>query len=353
MHVPTALRRSLPLLGFALLVALVGGAIYLRLAGPEMTAAAQEFLASLDPAQREKTQLAFDNHQRTDWHFIPKASRKGLQIKEMTDPQRKKAHALLSAALSKIGYGKATTIMELEAILHVLEQNRKDGPIRDPQRYYFTIFGQPDARRKWGLSVEGHHLSLNFVLEGEKIVSHTPAFFGANPAIVRGDLGVGPQRGTRVLAKEEELAFELIHSFSNQQREQALIADKAPPDIRAAGEAQPPRTEPEGIPAAALDQSQQATLRALIQAYAENMPGEISAARLGEIEKAGFDHVHFAWAGALQPGIGHYYRVQGPTFLIEFVNTQPDSEGNPANHIHSVWRDTAGDFAIPLDGHAR
>lgn len=334
-------------------IAAVGGsaAIYRTMAGPAMTEAADAFLASLDAAQRSKATMSFDQKQRTAWHFIPLPTRKGLQIKEMNDDQRQKARALLSAALSEVGYGKATTIMELEAILHVLEKDRAGAPIRDPERYYFTIFGQPSGQTKWGLSIEGHHLSLNFVVDQGRIVAHTPAFFGANPAIVRSDLVVGPKKGTRVLAKEEELGFDLINSLTPEQRAKAVIADKAPADLRAAGEPQPPATPAEGVAAEDLNDAQTKTLRALIEAYAANMPREIAEARLAEIEKAGFKNVYFAWAGALEPGIGHYYRVQGPTFLIEFVNTQPDSQGNPANHIHSVWRDTAGDFGIPLHAH--
>ncbi|MBX7072254.1 MAG: DUF3500 domain-containing protein [Pirellulales bacterium] len=315
-----------------------------------MTEAAQQFLSSLDDAGKAKAQAPFDDQRRVAWHFIPMPTRKGLQIKEMADAQRKAAHALLSAALSEAGYGKAQTIMELESILRALEHDRKDSPIRDPERYYFTIFGEPGLESKWGLSVEGHHLSLNFVVDKNRIVSHTPAFFGANPAVVQAEVGVGPKRGTRVLAQEELLAFELINSLGDDSRKQAIIGEKAPHDLRAAGEPQPPQTAPEGISAANLSVEQQETLRKLIAAYAANMPQAVAAARIEEIGNAGFEKIHFAWAGALQPGIGHYYRVQGPTFLIEFVNTQPDSAGNPANHIHSVWRDMQGDFAIPI-GH--
>jgi hypothetical protein len=331
-------------------VGLVAGAIYLASPGPKVTEAAQQFLSSLDDAGKAKTQVPFDDQRRVAWHFVPMPTRKGLQIKEMTDAQRKTAHVLLSSALSEAGYGKAQTIMALESILRALEQDRKDSPIRDPERYYFTIFGDPGPESKWGFSVEGHHLSLNFVVDKNRVVSHTPAFFGANPAIVQSEVGVGPKRGTRVLAQEELLAFELINSLGDDTRKQAIISDKAPHDLRAAGEAQPPQSTPEGVSAANLSVEQQETLRKLIAVYVANMPQEIATARIEEIQKAGFEKIHFAWAGALKPGIGHYYRVQGPTFLIEFVNTQPDSAGNPANHIHSVWRDMQGDFAIPI-GH--
>ncbi|MCA9155657.1 MAG: DUF3500 domain-containing protein, partial [Planctomycetales bacterium] len=140
---------------------------------------------------------------------------------------------------------------------------------------------------------------------------------------------------------------ELVNSLSDELRSKAVIADTAPREIRAAGEPQPPQDAPAGVPASELSDEQSKTLQRLIMAYAGNMPKEVARQRLEKIQAAGPGKVYFAWAGATKPGIGHYYRVQGPSFLIEFVNTQPDAAGNPANHIHCVWRDMAGDFALP------
>ena len=149
-----------------------------------------------------------------------------------------------------------------------------------------------------------------------------------------------------MLKQEEPLAFDLLASLNDEQRKTAVIAEQAPREIRAAGEPQPPNTAAEGLPAGKMTDEQQKTLQSLIEVYAGNMPAEIGEERLEQIRKAGFENVYFAWAGADKPGIGHYYRIQGPTFLIELVNTQPDSAGNKANHIHSVWRNVAGDFGI-------
>jgi hypothetical protein len=335
-----------------LVLALAAGLGWIRLAesdpGADMTTAAKAFVETLTDAQRAKTLLAWDTPQRLAWHFIPLAERKGLQVKEMTAPQRKAALALLRSALSESGYDKATTIMRLESILHELEQKRGGGPIRDAERYYFTLFGRPAGEGKWGLSVEGHHLSLNFVVADGKIASSTPAFFGANPAQVMGDYGAGPRKGTRVLAQEELLAFELVNSLTAEQRTAAIIEAKAPRDIRGAGTAQPPTDAPVGLSAKHMTPPQVGTLRKLIEVYAQCMPPAVAKARLAAVDKAGMDGVHFAWAGATKPGVGHYYRVQGATFLIELINTQPDSAGNIANHIHSVWRDMQGDFGVPI-----
>ena len=314
--------------------------------GSSMTKAANEFLASLSEQQRASATMAYDDQRRLDWHFIPKPSRKGVQIKEMDAEQRKKAHALLQSGLSELGYDKAVTIMDLEAILHELEKKRKGGNIRDPERYYFTVFGKPDSKGTWGWSLEGHHLSLNYVVKDSQCASVTPFFFGANPAEVRSDLNVGPKKGTRVLPKREDLAFKLLGSLDDEQRKVAVLAEKAPSDIRAAGEPQPPQTAPEGLPASKMNNEQVETLRALLAAYTDSMPKTVAQERWAEIEKAGIEKIHFAWAGADKPGVGHSYRIQGPTFLVELNNTQPDAAGNPANHIHSIWRQMSGDFGI-------
>jgi hypothetical protein len=187
------------------------------------------------------------------------------------------------------------------------------------------------------------------VVADGQLASVTPAFFGANPAEVKTELAIGPKVGTRVLRDEEELAFKLLASLTAEQRRKAVIADKAPADIRAAGEAHAPATAPEGVAAKELESEQVETLWALLRSYTDKMPAETGEARLAEVRKAGIENVYFAWAGADKPGVGHSYRVQGPTFVIEFNNTQPDSAGNLANHIHSVWRQMAGDFGLARD----
>ena len=317
--------------------------------GSDMTGAAEQFVKTLNTEQRAKTVLAYDIPQRTDWHFIPKPTRKGLQVKEMDDSQRKAAHTLLRSALSEVGYGKATKIMQLEEVLRELEKARTGGPLRDPLRYYFTIFGQPDAKAKWGLSVEGHHLSLNFVVDHNKVLSSTPTFFGANPGVLLADYGPEFKKGLRVLAQEEELAFQLLNSLTPEQRKAAVVAPKAPSDIRNAGAASPPISAASGLPGAEMTKEQLAILQALIAQYANNLPSDVAQERLAAIETEGLSGIKFAWAGADKPGVGHDYRIQGTTFLIEFNNTQPDSAGNLANHIHSVWHNLAGNFGLPAE----
>lgn len=316
-------------------------------AGSSMTSAAQTLVETFDAEQRKTAMLEYDSPDRVGWHFIPKDYRKGLQLKHMSEEQREKTHALLKVALSEMGYRKSAQIMELEKVLEEFEKGQGRWA-RDHLRYYVTFFGTPGPDSKWGLSFEGHHLSLNFVVDQGKLISTTPQFFAANPAEIKNENAAGFEVGSRVLAKEELLAFELVQSLNDDQREVAVLAAEAPSEIRDAGSAQPPVSEPEGIAYRHLNIDQKNLLLNLIEEYANAMPQEIGKARIDKLHYDGLNAIHFAWAGATEPGIGHYYRVQGPSFLIEFVNTQPDAAGNPANHIHCVWRDMHGDFAIPI-----
>jgi len=304
---------------------------------------------TLSAAQKKVAVLPVDSPQQVGWHFIPKDERKGLELNVMSDAQRQATHALLQTLLSESGYDKATKIMALEKLLKELQAKAGGGgPIRDHLRYYLTLFGEPSSTGRWGISFEGHHLSLNYVIQNDKIVASTPQFFATNPATVKTENDANIQVGTRLLRFEETLAFELVQTLSKSQASQAIIADQAPREIRAAGEAQPPQEAAVGIAWRDLSMEQRKLLRRLIMEYIRAVPKEVADARLQAIKADGFGKIRFAWAGATVPGIGHYYRVQGPTFLIEFVNTQPDAAGNPANHIHCVWRNMKGDFGKSL-----
>jgi hypothetical protein len=300
-----------------------------------METAANNFLNSLTPEQRAQATYKFDDDQRFDWHFIPKP-RKGLPLKEMTSYQTKLAHALLSAGLSQRGYIKAVSIMSLEDVLKIMEKD--DGVRRNPDGYFFTIFGEPSATGTWGYRVEGHHLSQNYTVVGGKVID-SPSFFGTNPAEVK----QGPRKGTRVLAAEEDLARELVTSLEGEQKKVAIVDQKAYKDIftmasrKAALEGQP-----SGLAASKLNAKQFGMLMALLEEYANNVPEQLAQARMEQIKKVG-KNLQFAWAGSLERGGPHYYRVQSPAFLIEYDNTQ-----NDANHIHSVWRDYNGDFGLDL-----
>lgn len=310
------------------------------------TLAAQAFLKTLSADQLKVAQLPYAAPERVDWHFIPKPARKGMQVKLMTPAQREASFLLLRTVVSQLGYKKATTIMSMEKLLFELEGG-KGANIRDPERYFFTVFGDPTGTERWGLSIEGHHMSLNFVLQGDQVISSTPQVFAANPATIKTKNASGFEVGARILAREEQLAFDLVNSFSAEQKAIAIFDQTALKEVRNAGVAQPPTDAAIGISVEKLNDEQKKVLRNLIEEYCVAMPEDVAVARLKELDAAGYEKVTFAWAGATEPGIGHYYRIQGPTFLVEFVNTQPDAAGNIANHIHCYWRDIRGDFALP------
>jgi hypothetical protein len=313
--------------------------------GKALVTAAIAFQKTLTPLQSKVAVLAYDDERRVDWHFIPKAERKGLMVRTMTRSQKKAAASVLRAGLSVMGHRKVRQIMALEGVLHDLEKDNPGKFARDTLRYYYTLFGEPGERGTWGLSIEGHHLSLNFVIKDSKVISSTPQVLCANPTIVKANVGA-VKAGTRVLKNEEILAFELVNMLDADQTAIAIVDEKAPREVRSAGAAQVPPGDPIGIAWADLTADQRKHLQKLVRVYAATMAPAIMEERMAGINAAKWTEVHFAWAGATKPGIGHYYRIQGPTFEIEFVNTQPDAAGNPASHIHCMWRDVRGDFAI-------
>jgi Protein of unknown function (DUF3500) len=308
-------------------------------AAREMAAAAKNLWASLTPDQRSKITFDFNDLLRYDWHFIPRP-RKGLPLKEMSGEQKALAQALLASGLSQMGYIKAETIISLEQILATIEHGT--GPVRDPELYYFNLFGNPDSpdkKKPWGWRVEGHHLALNFTIVGDAGVAGGPTFMGTNPAEVKS----GPRQGLRILAEEEDLARKLVKSLNEVQRKKAVIEERAPRDILSSAARKAKPLAPAGIKMPDLNADQKALLNSIIVLYAERLRPELAASDLGKILKAGVDNIGFAWAGGLEHGQPHYYRIQGPTFLIEYDNTQ-----NDANHIHSVWRDFENDFGGDL-----
>lgn len=308
-------------------------------AAREMAAAATNLWASLSPEQQKQMGFEFKDDERLNWHFIPRP-RKGLPWKDMTPAQRALGQAMLSSGLGQHGFAKAETIMSLEQVLHEMEQGKGQFK-RDSELYYFSVFGKPgtDSNEPWGWRVEGHHLSLNFTIAGGKGVAAGPTFMGSNP----GKIKEGPRAGLRVLAEEEDMGRALVKALSEEQRKKAIVMAEAPKDIITVAERKVKPLEPLGITAADLKPEQKEQLVALVKEYANRLRPELANQDLAKIEKASFDKVGFAWAGGLEPGQPHYYRIQGPTFLIEYDDTQ-----NNANHIHTVWRDFDNDFGEDL-----
>ena len=308
-----------------------------HVAGDEMAVAANKFLESLTPEQKGKATFDLKSEERQNWHFIPKV-RNGLTIKSMTEAQRALALELLRTGLSAQGYQKATNIMSLESILKVMEG--PDGKmVRDGELYYFSIFGKPEATGTWGWRVEGHHFSQNFTVVKGELFSGTPSFMGTNP----GEVKQGPRKGLRVLGDDEDLGRALAKSFTEEQRKVVIFDTKAPAEVITAAKVKVLPLETTGLAAGKMTKEQKAQLQKLVGAYVNRLRGDLAEMDLKKIEKSGWDRVYFAWAGGLEKGEPHYYRVQGPTFLIEYDNTQ-----NNANHVHAVWRDFDNDFGEDL-----
>jgi hypothetical protein len=306
---------------------------------PRMSQAAARFIASLGPTLAAKGHLPFESPARTDWHYVPR-NRAGLSMKDMNDEQRRAAHELLRSALSDRGYLKAGSIMQLDAVLHDMETAAgRDGSGRDPELYHFAVFGTPGDGKPWGWKVEGHHLSLNFSSVSGDVMDTTPWFMGANPAEVEH----GPRAGWRVLATEEDLGRELLESLGPEQRAKAIIAAAAPSDIIMGPGRDLAFEKPEGLAASEMSPAQRSLLVRLIEVYAQSLEHDLAASQMERITTAGVEKVFFAWAGGAKPGEGHYYRLQGPTFVIELDNTQ-----DHANHVHTVWRDPEKDFGKDL-----
>lgn len=303
---------------------------------PGMATAAHHFLQLLTEQQRKEALFDFDDEERHNWHYIPK-SRKGIPLKDLNANQEKAAMALLRTALSDTGYQKTKSIIELEAILREVEGRPVNDDYRDRGKYYFSIFGNPSTDSIWGWRLEGHHISLNFSSQNNHLVSGTPGFMGSNPAVVLS----GPEKGKHILKDETNLGLAMLQSLNASQSEKAIISTRAPGDIITGSSRKAMIDDPKGILYSELNSAQQKIFMQLLSVYIHRYAREFAMDMMQEIEGAGIDHLRFAWAGERQTGPGHphYYRIQGPTLIIEYDNTQ-----NNANHIHTVIRDLNHDF---------
>jgi hypothetical protein len=299
--------------------------------------AADKFLASLDPAQKTKAALPVTSDERENFRYTPR-DRAGLPLKEMTDAQREAAMALIDSALSEKGKLKATQIMSLEGVLAEMENN----PVkRDPAKYFVAVFGTPGDPKGWGWRFEGHHLSVNLTFVAGKGISVTPSFMGSNPGEVR----QGAKKGLRVLAAEEDLARTLATTLLAAGKTDVIFSEKAPAEILSFENRKATALDPVGVPSADLTGTQRSALLTLISEYTGRYRPEIAATDMQKIKAAGLEKIRFGWAGGTKPGDAYYYRIQGPTFLMEAANTQ-----NNANHVHATWRSFDGDFGRDLLG---
>jgi hypothetical protein len=280
--------------------------------GNDLYKTANVFLNSLDKNQKAQAQYPFDSAERFRWHYVPLNDRKGISMNELNVQQKDAAIALMKSALSENAYKKARQIMSLENVLKAIENRQESDHFRDPGKYFFTLFGTPSASSVWGWRIEGHHISFSFSSEDNKIVSGTPGFLGANPAVVLS----GPEKGLEILKEENELAFEFLKALNPDQLNKAIIDTAAPGDIVTVNSR-------------------------LVSLYIHRYTRLFATSMMHDIEVAGMDKLIFAWAGSKENAVGNkrYYRIKGPTIIIEYDNTQ-----NNGNHVHTVVRDLKHDF---------
>lgn len=307
----------------------------------QMVEAAQQFLAHLPPSLRDRANLTYEDHKRLVWHYYPRVpwERSGVTLKELAPGDIERFKAVLRAATSAVGYQTALGLMNLEAILREIENTPFARQLRDPERFYLTVFGKPSMSGLWSFKIEGHHLVLTYVIQDGRIVSSTPFVFGANPARVPS----GPHRGHRLLGVQEDLARQLYTSLDRDARRSATFTDEAPFDVHTNTSLPPTRLPEAGLPADRMTADQKRLLRRLLGVYTGLLPDDVSERLLATIDAIDPARVRFAWAGSAEPGRPHYYRVHGPTFVLEYTNSQ-----NGANHIHVVWRDYESDFGANL-----
>jgi hypothetical protein len=330
------------------IVAALGGVAYLAnetepLAG-RMTDSANKLLDSLSADQRAKATFDFDDKERTNWIFVPmqdkerRPTRKGLRLEEMNADQKQAVLDLVKTSTSESGFQSAVTIMSLETILHDLEKS--GSMVRNPGWYFVSVFGKPAKSGKWGWRIEGHHLSLNFTIIDGQVASATPCFFGANPAEIKS----GEKKGQRTIPEVDDLARDLFKSLNEEQKKVAL--QQKPFGEPTQHEPAEKVGEPVGLSVEKMTAEQKETLTKLLKAYLARLPNQIGAVQWKSVADAGLDKIHFAYTGGSEPGQPHTYRIQGPTFIVQFLNAQADSANNPANHIHSAWRELPSDFGL-------
>ena len=329
-----SMKRSAFLLAFAMVYFVSSQAQTRQAQTTAMTEAASKFLQSLSATQKSKARFSLEDEERFHWNYVP-LDRKGIPLLDLNTGQNKAAMDLLNTVLSDAAFKKTNAIIKLEDVLREIESASID--YRNPGKYYFSIFGTPAKDSIWGWRLEGHHVSLNFSSENNELTSATPGFMGANPAVVQS----GPQKGLQILKDETEAGFALLNALNAQQKEKAIFNTRAPNDIVTGSSRKAMINDPKGILFSELTPEQQKIFLQVLGLYINRYKKPFADQMMKDLETAGLNKLQFAWAGAQQPGIGngHYYRIQGPTIIIEYDNTQ-----NNANHVHTVIRDLKNDF---------
>lgn len=298
------------------------------------------FLNNLSAEQKKEAVFPLESEERTNWFYTP-VPRKGLDYRKLNKEQKKLAMEILSASLSENGSSTAKSIMQLEGVLHVLENRPAGSDHRDPEKYYFSIFGEPSSDKPWAWRIEGHHLSLNYSSANGKISSATPLFFGTNPARVPANMPL--QEGTEVLQKETQMGFDFLFSLTSEQKATARTSEKAPYDMVSSNNKMAEVNQSEGLSYEQMNSDQKEAFINILKYYIRRTPYGFATELLQKVEDVGFEQLRFVWMGAEKWGAGHYYRIAHPVILVEYDCTQ-----NNANHVHTVVRDLTNDWGEDL-----
>ena len=299
--------------------------------------AANGFLSSLDEKQRKSVLFAYDDEeQRARWSNFPirMVRRAGMNLGEMSAPQRAAAFALLSATLSRGGFQKVQEIMDGDEAMKTNGNNSMFGK----DLFYFSILGTPSEKSPWMLQFGGHHLALNITIAGDRGVL-TPSLTAVQPALYT--MG---GKTVRPLGQENDKAFALLAALDDAQRKQAILNYRVSDLVLGPGK-DGKTIQPEGLKVSVMNDAQRTMLLDLISEWAGIIHDSAAKARMAEI-KAGLADTWFAWSGptTVTPGKNgtSYYRIQGPNLLIEYAPQQMG--GDPSMHIHTIYRDPTNDY---------
>jgi hypothetical protein len=332
------------LLSMAGLLAAQPGSAPASAAASQVAGKASEFLATLSESQRAKLSFKFnDEVQRTRWSNLPTGvvPRAGLRLGDLSAAQRSAAMALLSTTLSKRGYEKVLAIMEGDEVLKN-SSNQKGGqkgrPMFGHDEYYISFLGAPSVSEPWILQFGGHHLALNVTIVGQQGIL-TPSLTAAQPAVYELN-----GKTVRPLGAENDKAFALLHALDAAQQKQAILGY----EIRdlVLGPGQDGKTiQPEGLKGSAMNAKQQAMMVDLASEWTGIIHDSAALARIAEI-RANIADTWFAWSGSTENGKAAYFRIQGPTLVIEYA---PQAMGgDPTMHIHAMYRDPTNDYGKKL-----
>jgi hypothetical protein len=359
----------------------------------QVVEAADKFLATLSSEQRQKVEYAYnDLQQRARWSNFPTGfvPRGGINLKQMSPVQRDAALDLLKTVLSPMGYEKVNQIRMADDDFKANGSKRgprggglpggnggfakgsggpppagpggppppngQGGPVAGPgdrpplgggemfgsDLYYISFLGLPSTTKPWMLQFGCHHLALNITIAGSRGVM-TPMLTGAQPA----NFKVNGQT-IRPLGRESDKALALLQSLDRNLRQQAILNYRVADLVLGPGQ-DDVKIAPEGLKVSAMSDKQKTMLLDVIAEWAAIMNESAASARMAQL-KADLNETWFAWSGptTFEPGtnIRAYYRIQGPHLVIEYA---PQSD-EPANHVHTIYRDPTNDYGIKYTG---